>query len=161
MTDRIAVEVTADEVKEIVLKSIIEGSKRRDYEDEIRERVSADVTSAVRKEFAEQIGSAVAAAIEEAVKAQIAAGLFTTNSYGDRTQKSLNQLIQEQLSKQDGYGDKSQTMVARVLASEVDRAMRNELADELKKMRAAFASVVKGKLTESAVEAISQAMGLR
>lgn len=161
MTDRIAVEVTAAEVKEIVIKSIIEGSKRRDYEDEIRERVSSDVTNEIRKEFAVQINSAVATAISEAVKTQIAAGLFTTNSYGDRTHKTLNQLIQEQMKEQNGYGDKSQTMVARILASEVDRVMRSELAEELKKLRAAFASAVKAKLSDAAVDAISQAMGIR
>jgi hypothetical protein len=161
MTDRIAVEVTAAEVKEIVIKSIIEGSKRRDYEDEIRDRVSADVVKDVRKEFESQIKSAVSSAISEAVKEQIASGFFTTGQYGDKTQKTLNQLIQEQLKELSGYGDKSQTMVARVLASEVDRVMRSELAEELKKLRAEFAAIVKGKLTDAAVTAMAQAMGVK
>lgn len=170
----IAVEVTADELRGMITKSIIDDAERT-YYDEDGEEVSAglggglmslvcaEVVKAVRKEFEDQIQSEVQRAIEEAVKAQIASGFFTVGQYGERSQpKTLNQLIQEQLktTSSAGYREPSRTRAEHVIAEAVEKALQTELAVEVKQIRESFSAQVKAKLSASAAEAISRAMGI-
>jgi len=169
----VAVQVTAEELKDRIMNSLIDGVERTYYDEDGEEiaaglgglltTVADSVVKEVKGRFEDQIEKEVKRAIEEAVKAQIASGFFTVDRYGGRTEpKSLNQIIQEQLSAKSsrGYQMPERTMAMHVIADAVENALKGELAAELKQLKEAFASQVKAKLSAAAGEAISRAMGI-
>jgi hypothetical protein len=169
----VAVQVTAEELRERVMQSLVDVGERT-YCDEDGEEIVAgiggllttvtvEVVKDVKKQFAKRIEEEVQTAIKEAVKAQLDSGLFTVGQYGGRTDpKSLNQIIQEQLSAKSsrGYQMPERTMAMHVITDAVENALKGELAAELKQLKEAFASQVKAKLSAAAGEAISRAMGI-
>jgi hypothetical protein len=117
----------------------------------------ADKVSEVRTE---EIRAAVRPLIEEAISGPVR----QTNSYGEPVgqETTLRALILEEVRKlmkepADRYGRDSGTLLSKTIADEVQKAIKAEIADEVKKAR----DLVSGQIGQMMATAVQQGLKSR
>jgi len=125
--------------------------------DEEFKTLRARVLDLRNEEIREQVKPIVAAAI--------AAPVQRTNSYGSPVGEPvpLTELIVKEardvLTKRDGYGRDSLTLVQKIIRDEVDRAIKHELADIVAEEKAKVVAAVRAKAADLIATAVREGVG--